>query len=125
MPAFLFLAGYAGEHLTDMASGQSFVGGPFRSMNQILNAQQATTQVDETNPLARAAEGLDQGFAWLVRRFLNVVPDVYAYSWTDFVQEGFNIPFESLVMNLVVMVGYLLPWFILGYYLMRSREVAA
>jgi hypothetical protein len=122
---FLFLAGYAGEHLTDMASGQSFVGGPFRSMNQILNAQQATAQVDETNPLARAAEGLDQGFAWLVRRFLNVVPDVYAYNWTNFVQEGFNIPFESLVMNLVVVVGYLLPWFILGYYLMRSREVAA
>jgi hypothetical protein len=122
---FLFLAGYAGEHLQDMASGHSFVGGPFRSMNQILNAQQATAQVDEANPLARAAEGLDQGFAWLVRRFLNVVPDVYAYNWTNFVQEGFNIPFESLVMNLVVVVGYLLPWFILGYYLMRSREVAA
>ncbi len=122
---FLFLAGYAGEHLQDLASGHSFVGGPFRSMNQILNAQQATAQVDEANPLARAAEGLDQGFAWLVRRFLNVVPDVYSYSWTSFVQEGFNIPFESLVMNLLVMVGYLLPWFILGYYLMRSREVAA
>jgi hypothetical protein len=94
-------------------------------MNQILNAQQATAQVDEANPLARAAEGLDQGFAWLVRRFLNLVPDVYGYTWTSFVQEGFNIPFESLVMNLVVTVGYLLPWFILGYYLMRSREVAA
>jgi hypothetical protein len=122
---FLFLAGYAAEHLQDMASGQSFVGGPFRSMNQILNAQQATAQVDETNALARAAEGLDQGFAWLVRRFLNLVPDVYGYTWTSFVQEGFNIPFESLVMNLVVTVGYLLPWFILGYYLMRSREIAA
>ena len=60
-----------------------------------------------------------------MRRFLNLVPDVYGYTWTSFVQEGFNIPFESLVMNLVVTVGYLLPWFILGYYLMRSREVAA
>ncbi len=122
---FLFLSGYAVEHIQDMASGHSFVGGPFRSMNQILNAQQATIPVDETNPLARAAEGLDVGFAWLVRRFMNLVPDVYAYSWTSFVQEGFNIPFECLVMDLVVMVGYLLPWFILGYYLMRSREVAA
>jgi hypothetical protein len=122
---FLFLSGYAVEHIQDMASGQSFVGGPFRSMNQLLNAQQATMPFDETNPLERAAMGLDQGFAWLVRRFMNVVPDVYAYSWTHFVQEGFNIPFEALIMNVVVAVGYLLPWFILGYYLMRSREIAA
>ena len=122
---FLFLAGYATEHLVDMASGQSAVGGPFRAMNQLLKAEQPTAQLDEANPLTRAAEGGDVAFAWVVRRFVNVVPDVYAYSWTDFVKEGFNIPAEALAMNFVLTVGYLLPWFILGYFLFRSREVAA
>ncbi|OWK40515.1 hypothetical protein [Fimbriiglobus ruber] len=121
----LFIAGYASDHLTDMASGRSNVGGPFRAVNQLLKAEQPTAIVDSGNPLTRAAEGGDVVFSWLVRRFINLVPDVYAYSWTDFVSEGFNIPLENLVMNLVVLVAYLLPWFILGYFLIRSREVAA
>ncbi|MGL6096711.1 MAG: hypothetical protein ACRC7O_13055, partial [Fimbriiglobus sp.] len=122
---FLFLAGTASEHLTDLASGRSFVGGPFRAMNQLLEAKQATMPLDENSPLTKAGDWLDQVFAWLVRRFINMVPDVDAYSWTHFVSEGFNIPFEFLVMDLVVLTGYLIPWFILGFYLIRSREVAA
>ncbi len=122
---FLFVAGYASEHLADLATGHSFVGGPFRAMSQLLKAEQPTAQADPTSALTGAVDWMDHVFAWGVRRFINVVPDVYAYSWTDFVSEGFNIPVESLVMNVVVMAGYLVPWFILGYYLIRSREVAA
>jgi hypothetical protein len=29
-----------------------------------------------------------------------------------------------LVLNLIVTVAYVLPWFVLAFYLMRSREVA-
>jgi hypothetical protein len=125
LTVFLFLAGYAAEHLQDLASGHSAVGGPFRSMNQLLRAEGSTVQPDPGSSLAVAADSLDKLFSWGVRRFINLVPDVYAYSWTDFVKEGFNIPLESLLMNLLVTAAYLLPWFILGYFLFRSREVAA
>lgn len=121
----LFVGGYASDHLADMASGQSYVGGPFKSMNQLLRAEQTTAQADPNSPLTGAVEGLDKVFAWGVRRVINMVPDVYAYSWTNFLSEGFNIPVGGLLMNLAVLVGYLLPWFIMGYYLIRSREVAA
>ena len=39
--------------------------------------------------------------------------------------EGFNVNTEYLVVNLLVTFGYLLPWAVLAYYLMKSREVAA
>jgi hypothetical protein len=123
--ALLFAGGYASDHLADMASGQSYVGGPFKAMNQLLKAEQTTAQADPNSPITGAVEGLDKAFAWGVRRVINMVPDVYAYSWTNFLSEGFNIPVGALLMNLVVLAGYLLPWFILGYYLIRSREVAA
>jgi hypothetical protein len=122
---FLFLAGYFADHLSDMATGKSFVGGPFQAMNQLLEAKPATTPMEDSNPLTKVAQGGDAVFSWLVRRFINLVPDVEAFSWTQFLSEGFNIPAEYLVMNVVVLVGYLLPWFVLGFYLMRSREVAA
>lgn len=54
-----------------------------------------------------------------------MIPDVTAYDWTDFVAEGFNVNAEYLVVNLLSTAGYLLPWFVLGYYLMKSREVAS
>ena len=119
----LFLAGYISEHLNDIASGNSFVGGPFRSMNQILRAEQPTAQTD-TGAIGEAATFGDRAVSWLFRRVSNLIPDVESYVWTEFLSEGFNIPLEFLVMNLVVMIGYLLPWFVLGYYLLRSREIA-
>ena len=61
----------------------------------------------------------------IVRRIQNVIPDVESYTWTHFVSEGFNVNSEYLVINVLMMVGYLLPWAVLAYYLMKSREVAS
>ena len=63
--------------------------------------------------------------AWAFRRVQNMIPDVDSFSWGNFVSEGFNVNTEYLVVNLLVTFGYLLPWAILAYYLMKSREVAA
>ena len=120
-----FVCGYFGEHIADMASGNSFAGGPFRAVNSILKAEQPTAQLDAANSSAKLIEGSDLFFSWLVRRFINVVPDLDAYAWTSYLSEGFSVPLECLAMNLLTTVGYLLPWFILSFYLMRSREVAA
>ncbi len=67
----------------------------------------------------------DKVAAWFFRRFQNIIPDVDSFSWGHFVSEGFNINTEYLVVNLLFTVGYLLPWAVLAYYLMKSREVAA
>jgi hypothetical protein len=41
------------------------------------------------------------------------------------VAEGFDISWVHLALNLLLLAAYLLPWFVLAYYLMKSREVAA
>ena len=122
---FLFISAYFTDHIKDLASSNSYVGGPARAASQLLNAQQSSTMLDARNPVTRLTEGLDNFFSWIIRRFINLVPDVEAFSWTNYISEGFNIPFEALVMNLLLTAGYLLPWFVLGFYLLRSREVAA
>lgn len=122
---FLFVGAFFSDHIKDIATSDSFVGGPARAAMQLLNAQQPTATLDARNPMARLAEGFDNFYSWIVRRIFNLLPDIEAFSWTSYLSEGFNIPFEALVMNLLLTVGYLLPWFVLGFYLMRSREVAA
>jgi hypothetical protein len=120
-----FLCGYASDHIADMATGQSAAGGPLKAVNSLLKAEMPTAQADPNSSVTKFISYGDTGFSWLMRRFVNVVPDIYSYSWTSYLSEGFNVPLECLVMNFLTMVGYLLPWFILSFYLMRSREVAA
>jgi hypothetical protein len=120
---FLFLSGYFSEHIEDLALGTNVGGGPFRSLTSLLEGKVPTAMPDESAG-TRAATILDSGYTWVIRRFANLVPDVEGFSWSHFLREGFNVDFQYLVMNLLCLIGYLLPWGVLAYYLLRSREVA-
>ena len=122
--AFLYLVGMFADTLSKLIDLSAGVGGPLVSANQIFHAKQSTAQDDGSATLRAAAFG-DKGFGWVMRRVFNLLPDIDAFSWTTFVSEGFNIPTECMVMNLVSLAGYLFPWFLLGFYMLRSREVAA
>jgi ABC-type transport system involved in multi-copper enzyme maturation permease subunit len=122
--AVMYVIGLVSFFLLELGSGKSSVAGPFGSLNQLISGK-LSTMPDEGTAIAKAASVGDEGFGFLIRRVTNFAPDVDAYNWTSFVSEGFNIPIEALVMNFVTLSAYLFPWFLLGFYLMRSREVAA
>ena len=61
----------------------------------------------------------------MIRRVLNVIPDVERYGLTDYVAQGFNIAPDFLLLNFLMMMGYVLPWMVAAYYLMKAREIAA
>ena len=119
----IFMTGYATDHLTDLALNRNIGGGPFESISRLVKAETPTAPSSETAG-GKALQFMDKGWAWVVRRIQNMIPDVESFNWTPFVSEGFNVNAEYLLVNLLTTVGYLLPWFILGYYLMKSREVA-
>lgn len=125
---FLFVLAFFAPFINEMGQtigqGPNGQAGPFRALDQLLQAKQPTAQAEGTTLEAAADKG-DVVFAWAFRRLLNVLPDVGAFDWTRYVAEGFNIPFDALVMNFVVLIAYLFPWFLMAYYLIRGREVAA
>jgi ABC-type transport system involved in multi-copper enzyme maturation permease subunit len=120
----IFLFGFFPEHLNEVATNRNVGGGPFESMSRTLRAEMPTAPLAESAG-TKALTLFDHGAAWLFRRVINVIPDAEMFNWTPFVSEGFNISAEYLVLNVLVTVGYLLPWAVLAYYLMKSREVAA
>lgn len=122
--AFVFVCGYATDHLNDVAYGRSIGGGPLESAYRLGRTEGPTTPLPESSG-NWLIKWFDTFFGWVVRRFQNVIPDVESFTWTQFVSEGFNVNAEYLVINLLVTLGYLLPWGILAYYLMKSREVAS
>jgi hypothetical protein len=122
---FLFVTAFFASYILELGQnigrGQS---GPFASLNQLLQAKQPTAEAQNT-ATEKAADFLDLATKWGFRRVVNVLPDVDAFYWTHYVSEGFNVSFEYLLLNFGVLVAYLFPWFLLSYYLIRGREVAA
>jgi hypothetical protein len=121
--ATVYTLGFFSDHMNDMATNRVVGGGPFESMTRLLKAETPTAPSSESAG-SKVVGLLDQFWAWVVRRIQNVVPDIDSFAWTHFVSEGFNINTEYLVVNVLVTVGYLLPWGVLAYYLLKSREVA-
>lgn len=121
---FILLSAFLSEHLKDVMYGTNTGGGPFESLTRLLRTDLPTSQLEQTAGV-KTAVGLDSFYAWAFRQFFNILPDIDAFTWTNYLKEGFNINTEYLVMNLLVLFGYVLPWGVLGYYLLRNREVAA
>lgn len=87
-----------------------------------------------TNPNAHLADSPttsilrlgDEFFSWWIGRIINLLPDINRHDLHPYVANGFDIAWGQvlLVDNLLPLIGYLLPWFVLAYFLLRYREIA-
>ena len=120
---FLFLAGFFQDFIQKLAMGMTVGGGPMESMLRLLRGTNLVVPLEDT-AATRVALGSDNVSRLVLRCFLYVLPDVDRFALSDYVAEGFSISVVQLFFNLLLLIGYLLPWAVLAYYLMRSREIA-
>jgi ABC-type transport system involved in multi-copper enzyme maturation permease subunit len=111
------------DFIREVAEGQVVGGGPSEAAIRLATNSNLITPLENT-PSAQVAQSFDIGAQWVYRRILNMIPDVDRFDFTAYVAEGFNIPGVELLLAFLVLVGYLLPWAVLAYYLLKSREVA-
>jgi hypothetical protein len=121
----LFLGGLSKDFIHEVALGTNVGGGPLEAMVRISRREMVSPNALDAGTAGDfLVSRSDAGFRWLVGRILNIIPDVDRYNMTSYVAEGFNISTEQMVLSLLLLVGYLLPWMVLAYYLMKWREVA-
>lgn len=121
---FIVLIGFFRPFIQEIAEGKVVGGGPGEAWFRLWNNENLITSLDESSPGVKVALAIDVVFQWFFRRLLNLVPDVSRFDWASYVAEGFNIPFAEMGLAALFLAGYLLPWALVGYYLMKSREVA-
>lgn len=122
---FLYLAGLFEEYISDLARGVDIGGGPGEAFIRLVSRTPISAKLDPS-PTTNVALVLDEGFRGFLRLFVSqVIPDVGHFDWTEHVAEGFDISGGDLFLNAIFLAAYLLPWFVLGYYLLKSREVAS
>lgn len=120
----LFVGGMFHEFIQSVGEAKNFGGGPVEALYRIGSRMTLAAPLDDTT-VTRVATGSDEAFRWVVRRFLNILPDVDRYSFSSYVADGFDIPSSQLWLNLLMLAGYLLPCAVLAFYLIKGREIAA
>jgi ABC-type transport system involved in multi-copper enzyme maturation permease subunit len=120
---FLFLVGLFKEWLATVAEGKNEGGGPMESMLRLFGRTTPVAPLEDTTVKSMAVFS-DEIFRWFMKLFQAVLPSVDRYDFSGLVASGFNVSASDLLLTAIYLAGYLLPWLVLAYYLVRSREVA-
>jgi hypothetical protein len=124
--AALIIGGWSQDFVQSVGLNTNTGGGPMEAIRTIASRQITSVKTTDSETAGdRLVNTFDDGFRFVVRRVYNVLPDMARYNLTDNLAEGFDIPAEQMLATALLLVGYLLPWMVLSFYLMRWREVAA
>jgi ABC-type transport system involved in multi-copper enzyme maturation permease subunit len=119
----VYVLGLFYNFLVAVIRGDIEGGGPVESLIRLVTQDNQVTLLEPTwyNVLAQRT---DHVLLWVLEVIARIIPNLTTLDTTQYVAEGFNIPPLLLVRNALIVLGYVIPLIIGGYFLFRSREVA-
>jgi ABC-type transport system involved in multi-copper enzyme maturation permease subunit len=121
----LYIGGVCKDSIREVALGINQGGGPVEAMVRISRRELTGPSMRESEATTeQLVSAFDEGFRGMMRVVLHAIPDVDRFDLTKYVAEGFDVSIEQMVLSFLLLAAYLLPWALIGYYLMKSREVA-
>jgi ABC-type transport system involved in multi-copper enzyme maturation permease subunit len=120
---FIYLGGLSRDFIESVSQQTNIGGGPAVAALRLVKREPLIGELEQTATV-QVATASDSVYRLLLKGIIKLIPDVEIYDLADRVREGFDIPPGMLLTYLVILVGILVPWGLLAYYLMKSREVA-
>ncbi len=115
--------GFFTKFIYEVAIGQVEGGGPIESLIRLLQQRNVTTELDPG--LARdVVQGMDGVFMFFMQSATSLLPDFRFFSDVDYVAHGFDVPLSLLGVQVVSALGYVAALLAIGYFFLRTREVA-
>lgn len=120
---FAIVVGFYTTFVGDMVEGRLLGGGPFESMVRLYNQGAITIEL-EPGLGTTIVHALDSVVRMMLGVVLNLIPNMGTFSAVDYVAAGFDIPSDLLAIQTLTAVGFVLPVFIVSYFILRGRELA-
>ena len=115
--------GFFRNFFVDVATGAQVGGGPIESLVRIVTQKNQTVSLGENIGITLMVT-IDQGLQFLMLALAQVLPNFRQFSTVQYVANGFNIPTNQIVQDLSLCAAYILGLLIVGYFFLRTREVA-
>jgi hypothetical protein len=127
--AMLFTAGFIilgfyREDFLKVALGEAYGGGPAESIVRIANQSNMMVKMDEgilTTIVTSFDNFIARPIMWAVGQCL---PDFSAFSTVRYAADGYNVPWDRVAQDLTTCLGYIVALSVVGFFLLRTREVA-
>jgi hypothetical protein len=117
------VAGFFVPFIRQLAQGTMLGGGPAEALVRLVTRKNLTTEI-EPGPGKMVIQWADELFRHVLSNVVTVLPDFAVLSDVDYVAHGFDIPYDLLLQHVVRAFAYVVPLFVAGYLLFRTREVA-
>ena len=115
--------GFFTDKIAELASGEFLGGGPVESLYRLVMQKNLTAPLEEGG--ARSfVETCDLLIRPVFHTVGSLVPDFVRFSDVDYVAAGFDIPGDQVLTQVVGALAYALPVFVVGFVLLKFREVA-
>ena len=98
-------------------------GGPVEAMVRLFTQRNIMTELGDYF-WVDVVKSIDYLFAFLIWSFVNMLPDYSMFDTQGFVVDGYNIPIEVVVQQLITVVGFLIALVAVGYFFLKSKEIA-
>ena len=111
------------DFMFDLAANQNIGGGPLESFYRLVTQQNVQMEMEAgiRTDVTHMVDFLARGFLYV---FASLLPPFGQFDCADYVASGFEVSTTWLVIRLLTVVGYLLPVFLVGYFFLKTREVA-
>jgi hypothetical protein len=122
--AFFVAGQLAFSFLVDFTRQAVLGGGPFESLIRLVTHE---NQMSELAPTAGVvlAKTLDSLVMPIMSMLVFVVPNFNALDVTNQVADGYAVGWNVLALNALLGLAYALPFSLVGYFILKNREVAA
>ncbi|EMI40586.1 ABC transporter permease [Rhodopirellula sp. SWK7] len=128
--AVCVLLGFSAEQVYDtrhyIDAGIERGGGPIESMVRLLKQDAMTTQLDVDTVAAKVIKTADAGIVYTLDAIATALPNLpKMVNTAEFAASGFDIFGAILARHAVATLGYVLLAFLISYFTLKAREIAA
>ncbi len=125
---FTIVLGFFGWFVTDLLTGKAYGGGPVEALIRLLNQDNLVQPLEfGTGEVGvRIVKFIDNVFLWVINSLAAVLPDFRGLGRaSDYVAYNFNFYDQLLARQCLTTFVYVTAIAIVGYFFMRTREIAA
>jgi hypothetical protein len=123
--SFILLGLYR-DYFLDIAVGDNYGGGPIESLVRLVTQMNVTSPLEGTIGDVSTAiiQGVDGAIRGAMFALAQVLPDFPRFNTSAYVAEGYNIPANQVGQDLLICLAYVFGLFVVGYFFLRTREIA-
>jgi hypothetical protein len=107
-----------------IALGEQEGGGPIESFVRIVTGMNMVSEFREVNFGVNLMRVIDNVLKKIMELVANVVPDFSKFGVTNYIADGFDVPTNLIMQQMTIGLAYVVGMSIMGYFLLRNREVA-